>query len=70
MAGITKYTDESWKKTNADRIRRMSDKELAKLFNDMRASFECVICGDGKRCLAFDECEDCWLDWLKQEAEA
>lgn len=55
--------------TNADRIRAMSDEELAKQFNDVRASFKCVICGDGKRCLAFDECEDCWLDWMKQEVK-
>ena len=53
--------------TNADRIRSMSDEELAKQFNDVRTSFKCVICGDGKRCFGFDECEDCWLDWMKQE---
>ena len=55
--------------TNADRIRAMTDEGLAKQFNDIRTSFKCVICGDGKRCFAFDECEDCWLDWMKQEVK-
>lgn len=29
MAGIEPYTHESWRRTNADRIRAMSDEELA-----------------------------------------
>jgi len=32
MAGVTPYTENSWKKTNADRIRAMTDEELAQLF--------------------------------------
>lgn len=32
MAGITPYTDESWRKTNADRIRAMTDEELAEWY--------------------------------------
>ena len=31
MAGVIPYTHESWKRTNADRIRSMSDEELAEL---------------------------------------
>ena len=53
--------------TNADRIRMMTDKELAR--------FIFIGC-DGRKCVETDEsesishqCERCWLDWLKEEAE-
>ena len=29
MAGVIPYTHDDWKKTNADRIRSMTDEELA-----------------------------------------
>lgn len=53
--------------TNADRIRVMSDEELAELF----ANDNCGYCRIHDFC--FDKgcainCEDVWLDWLKQEA--
>ena len=55
-------------KTNADRIRAMSDDELAKFLNEpfcdkMRTYEECTIsyCG---------VCDQCVLDWLQQPAEA
>lgn len=67
MAGITPYTDESWRKTNADRIRAMSDEELADWLG--------VYCNGqtaqevGKPCVSdIGSCEECWLDWLGQEA--
>lgn len=53
-------------KTNADRIRSMSDDELAKFLNepfcDKRTLEECTIsyCG---------VCDQCVLDWLQQPAE-
>lgn len=53
------------KQINADRIRSMSDEELAKFFGD-----KCVcplpttkytnVCGD---------CDVCWLKWLQHPAE-
>ena len=49
--------------TNADRIRCMSDEELAKMLNDG--------CPPGRsyiRC-GRDNCIDCWLGWLRQPAE-
>ena len=52
--------------TNADKIRAMSDEELAKFlqepFCDKRTHEECTIsyCG---------VCNQCVLDWLKQSAE-
>ena len=51
--------------TNADRIRAMSDEELAKV--PAKWSYSCVFpdreCGEG------DKCEKCLLEWLKQPAE-
>ena len=51
--------------TNADRIRRMTDEELAKFVND--TDFDPIppdkTCADCR----FETCESCWLDWLKQE---
>ena len=55
--------------TNADRIRSMSDEELAKW-----------LWFETGRCPPFDSCpqqhretpcvvKDCWLDWLKQEVK-
>lgn len=68
MAGITPYTDKSWRKTNADRIRAMSDEELAEWLG--------VYCNGQtaqeveKPCISgVGSCEECWLDWLKEEAE-
>lgn len=43
-------------KTNADRIRSMSDEELAKF---LTKKMYARIAGDWKK----------WLDWLRQEAE-
>jgi hypothetical protein len=60
MAGITKYTDESWIKTNADKIRAMSDEELAKKISGIE-SFA-LTCGGGWP-------PEKWLDWLKQEVK-
>ena len=54
------------KKTNADKIRAMSDEELSKVirepFCDSRTYEECTIsyCG---------VCDQCVLDWLQQQAE-
>jgi len=52
------------KPTNADRIRAMTDEELAHAF-----VYQCA--GRVCRGILFDgpnECENCWLDWLKKEA--
>lgn len=66
MAGITKYTDESWIKTNADRIRSMTDEELAETFTciDM---FCCPV--KGANCADEPDCKGCFERWLKRECE-
>ena len=48
--------------TNADRIRAMSDEELAQMLN--RA--DCppnTSCNDGQRCIK------CWMEWLQYPCE-
>lgn len=47
--------------TNADRIRAMSDEELAEFFHKR------PLCPKPKQC-EYD-CRICWLEWLKQPAE-
>ena len=56
--------------TNADRIRAMSDEELAIHFSattcpSKEAREKCVTYGQFED----DVCVQCWLDWLKQEVE-
>ena len=51
-------------KTNADKIRAMNDEELAKV---MERVLGCPVTGDCKK--MFEDCNDCWLDWLQQPAE-
>ena len=55
--------------TNADRIRAMTDEELASYLTGVWYSFEempgmCDVCD----MQSIQNCSDCWLDWLKQEA--
>ena len=73
--GIVSYCDfddcEDKKPSNADRIRAMTDEELAEFMN-------CGACPPGKDVseLCHDEdggsvpdmCNICWLCWLKEEA--
>ena len=51
--------------TNADRIRSMTDEELAELFW-IRA--DCELCPN-KEPHCSDDCKKHWLDWLKEEAK-
>lgn len=51
--------------TNADRIRSMSDEELAELFW-IRA--DCNLCPNRKRYCS-DDCKGAWLKWLHEEVK-
>ena len=55
-------------KTNADRIRSMTDEELA-VYLEQRGS--CPTTKKWEDCNELNpdtkQCEQCWLDWLKQE---
>ena len=50
--------------TNADRIRSMSDEELAEIIACHKGLFDRMECFDYSR-----HCEDCVLEWLQQPAE-
>ena len=52
--------------TNADRIRAMTDEELAKLLCVMNID-DCPDKAHELHCM--DKCYECWLDWLRQEAD-
>ena len=62
---------ESDKQTNADRIRNMSDEELAEFLDivgedgisSQYADVQCDCCCEKT------ECSKCWKDWLQSEAE-
>ena len=50
-------------KTNADRIRAMTDEELSDYFSEL----SCWPNAGREDCRGMENCMDCWLDWLKQE---
>ena len=50
--------------TNAQKIRSMSDKELAKIIEH---ELGCPVTGNCEKMSR--DCKACWLDWLRQPAE-
>ena len=56
--------------TNADRIRSMTDEELAEW---MRDNIDCGLCsnilGEPQPCMRGKCCVDSWSEWLKQEVQ-
>ena len=57
--------------TNADKIRQMSDEELAEFITGAAYDFVerpgmCDVCDT----VTVQHCKGCWLDWLKQEVES
>lgn len=57
-------------RTNADRIRAMTDEELAAWISEVTDD-GCGMCAPGHYdCNGKDSCAPCWLEWLKQEASA
>lgn len=50
--------------TNADKIRAMTDEELAHYFSEQPGACP------GRPGCSGKNCYDCWLDWLKQETPA
>ena len=70
MAWITPYTDESWRRTNADRIRAMSDEELAIWMSHISVCTWCPAKNikTANPCKGlYSGCKGNWLDWLRQE---
>lgn len=54
------------RKSNADRIRAMTDEELAK---ELSFIGDCR-CPDGGECGHENGCLWCWQNWLRQEAQS
>ena len=52
--------------TNSDRIRSMTDEELAKW---IIRHVSCVHCPLNSKCKYAKDCKEHWLEWLKQEAQ-
>ena len=57
------------KMTNADRIRSMSDEELATMLKDYKDCSKNCIISNGKHCYQICEEESVLLKWLKQPVE-
>ena len=57
------------RKTNADRIRNMSDEELAEFLAYNAYCEECYIEKDDSCCYPDGTCKQKHLDWLQSEAE-
>lgn len=49
-------------RTNGDRIRAMSDEEIAEFFGKTPICERIPI----EKCSEYDACPDCWFAWLKQ----
>ena len=60
---------ETAKQTNADRIRSMTDEELAEWINEW---FDCGNCAEffgNTPCSRDKDCVKVWLEWLKEEVK-
>lgn len=58
------------RQTNADRIRNMSDEELAEFMSENTSYYYCgVRCKDRPKSPTESSCNFRWLEWLKSEAE-
>lgn len=56
------------KTTNADRIRAMTDEELAEWFHRIQYDVSDYYCGGHSCEPTLPTGKECWLGWLKQEA--
>ena len=65
----TKWVSQHEPQTNADRIRAMSDEELAKFIPDWSYTGACK-CDEQSYVDCNNECEKCVVEWLKQPAES
>lgn len=56
-------------KTNGDRIREMTDEELAEKVSVMTFCVACPVTGCDAN-IGLDQCKDTWLAWLRAPAES
>ena len=52
-------------KTNADRIRSMTDEELSEMLRCPYKDVETWV----RKCSQYKSCPECMLDWLKEEVK-
>ena len=70
VKALEDFTDKDvGKMTNADRIRAMSDEELAMMLKDYKDCSKNCIISNGKHCYQICEEESVLLKWLQQPAE-
>ena len=72
MAGVIPYTHESWKRTNADRIRSMTDEELAEwLDNVCESAYDEGYTKETDEPLMspYPSTASEWITWLRQESK-
>lgn len=63
------YPKPSRKMTNGDRIRAMSDEELAKMMTHGAGEFDCYECRRTEDEPCDSNCEERCLEWLKKPVE-
>lgn len=71
LQGCTSGIPSRKAQTNADKIRNMSDEELAKFLDiveteGISSQYLDALCD---RCYEKTKCGKCWKDWLQSEAE-
>lgn len=63
-------TSSKFTTTNADRIRNMSDDELAEFMNENTSYYYCgVRCKDRPKSPTKSSCNFRWIEWLQSEAK-
>ena len=55
--------------TNADRIRAMTDEQLAYFLLAVKIDYAGCAFPDHESCPVKGSCYDCWLEWMKEEAK-
>ena len=66
--GCNQYHNK-YKRTQADRIRCMSDEKLARFIVRKSQCPDGYTSVFGPHCVEENGCEECWLEWLKKEAD-
>ena len=57
------------KQTNGDNIRKMSNEKLTKFLSGNCPGIFGGWLMHSDKCNGFDSCQECWMSWLKQEAQ-
>lgn len=68
MAGVTPYTEDSWKKSNYDLLMHKTPEELAEWIMSIEPA-ACPFRDDHGDDCRFTHCRDCWLDWFQRPAK-